>query len=86
MIAFSNSSVPSSLVFSPTFKFFSIPTPPSTTNAPVSLFPDCVLSLISVGPHTLSLFAIPTPPLTTTEPFSHSVESVVFSKVATPST
>ena len=38
----------------PTFKFFSIPTPPSTINAPVSLFVESVVFDIVVIPETVN--------------------------------
>ena len=58
----STSSLPLITALRPTFKFFSIPTPPSTTSAPVSLSVESVASSISVCPPTISFFCIPTPP------------------------
>ena len=39
-----NSIIPVKIEFPPTFKFFSIPTPPSVTIEPVSLSIDSVMS------------------------------------------
>jgi len=48
MIEFSNSKVPINFVLPPTFKFSSIPTPPSVIKDPVSLVVDVVVSSIFV--------------------------------------
>jgi hypothetical protein len=46
----------------PTNNFFSIPTPPSTTSAPVSLLLASLLDSILVSPPTNNFLTIPTPP------------------------
>jgi len=48
----SSSKVPVSFVFPPTFRFFSIPTPPCAINAPVSLLVDSVMLLNVTSPST----------------------------------
>ena len=53
----------------PTFKFFSIPTPPSTTNAPLSLVVDCVVFAIDVIPMMPNVPPIATyPPILASPP------------------
>ena len=49
----------------PTCKFFSIPTPPSTIKAPVSLVVDCVVLVkfvCPVTPNVLEIFVAPVTP------------------------
>ena len=68
------------------FRFFSIPTPPSTTNAPLSLLVLSVVPFIFVSSPTNNFLTIPTPPSTCKAPLVVSDESVASLIVVTPST
>ena len=57
------SSVPKMPAFTPTFKFCSIPTPPSTTNAPVSLSVLAVVERNVTSPPTPKIPSTSAPPL-----------------------
>ena len=68
--------IPLTLKLPPTFKFFSIPTPPLTISDPSSLVVDCVVFLIDTMPPIFTSLPIPAPPLTTNAPFVVVVEAV----------
>ena len=78
----SNSKLPSIFACCPTFRFLTIPTPPSTTRAPLVVVVDCVVSstsnlpAITPEPPMLRFFSTPIPPSTTNEPVSLLVLSV----------
>ena len=75
----------------PTFRFLATPTPPSTINAPVVAFVDCVVLLRLVAPVTSSVpptckfSATPRPPATFKAPVVELVEVVVASTLTAPS-
>ena len=78
------SNVPSKVVLSPTVSLLPMPTPPSTTRAPVDAFIESVVFIARVMPPMLMFFIIPTPPFTISAPFDWVVDSVVLLTVATP--
>lgn len=57
---------PVMLALPPTLIFFSTPTPPGTSNAPVVVEVDCVVAPIEIDPDTSNLIAVfPTGPIST---------------------
>ena len=70
---------PSTLTAPPTFKFFSIPAPPSIIKEPVSLFVDCVVPLITTSSPNL-----PVPPITRFDSLLISLATLIVPPIPTP--
>ena len=80
---------PDKPIFPPTFKFFPIPTPPSTTNAPVLVLVDCAVPPIYAVPPTtilsIIIFLIVAVPSTVTFPhIPASPPILIFFAIPTP--